>query len=338
MERTQQEQGRQVHHLQNLRDFLSQRSRGQEPSASARGLETLIQEEQSRFNRTRNRSTYEQDLDDSSTANSDQARRRGQNRERDGNSSVNADSLEVMNSLVNGNSLGVLNRNSLGAMNGNSLEIINGNALAAAMEQESAASNNRSRIRWLRPSDSLSILRTNNTTLDDELSSMEQIAERIREANATITSVLGETFPRSESPMPLPNLALSPYPEPPHHFPSWGETHPRSDSPSSRWRAKRRKLDSDDHREGFTGFSYGHYGQVVPGLLKMEIASCDGGSYYDDNGESSWPGNVLLDDSSVYCTKKGNCNLILKHRGETPFCLKRIVIKAPKKGFDAAYV
>jgi hypothetical protein len=138
--------------------------------------------------------------------------------------------------------------------------------------------------------------------------------------------------------MPLLNLA-SYYG--PHHPPNWDETQPRSDSPGSlahRWRAKRRKLDSDDHREGLNGFSYGHYGQVVPGLLKMEIASCDGGSYYDDNGESSWPGNVLLDDSSVYCTKKGNCNLILKHRGGTPFCLKRIVIRAPKKGFDAAYV
>ncbi|CRG88585.1 hypothetical protein PISL3812_05616 [Talaromyces islandicus] len=296
-DRTQQSQSRQIYHLQNLRDFLSERERGREPSAAARGLETLIQEvEQSRlFDRTRSRSTYEQDLDDSSTG--DQAQRRGRNHEQDGNPGAN--SSEVM-------------------------------------EQESDPANSRPRIRWLRPSDSLSRLRANNASLDDELSGMQQIAARIREANATITSVLGEAFPRSESPMALLNLAPSPYPEPPNHPPSWGETRPRAESPSSRWRAKRRKLDSDDHREGFNGFSYGHYGQVVPGLLKMEIASCDGGSYYDDDGESSWPGNVLLDDSSVYCTKKSNCNLILKHRGGTPFCLKRIVIKAPKKGFDAA--
>lgn len=113
--------------------------------------------------------------------------------------------------------------------------------------------------------------------------------------------------------------------------------HPDTGSPASRWRSKRRKLDSDDNREGLGGFSYGHYGQVVPGLLKMEINSCDGGNYYDeDNGESSWPGNVLLDDTSVYCTKKSRCNMILNHRGEIPFSLKKIVIRAPKKGFDAA--
>ncbi|OXV06945.1 hypothetical protein Egran_05287 [Elaphomyces granulatus] len=104
---------------------------------------------------------------------------------------------------------------------------------------------------------------------------------------------------------------------------------------TNRWRAKRRKLDSDDRREGLRGFSYGQYGQVVPGILKMEIVSCDGGTYSEPNGESSWPDNVLLNDSSVYCTKRDRCNLVLKHRGETPFCLKKIVIKAPKSGFDA---
>lgn len=104
---------------------------------------------------------------------------------------------------------------------------------------------------------------------------------------------------------------------------------------TNRWRAKRRKLDSDDRREGLRGFSYGQYGQVVPGILRMEIVSCDGGTYSEPNGESSWPDNVLLNDSSVYCTKRDRCNLVLKHRGETPFCLKKIVIKAPKSGFDA---
>ncbi|OAX80148.1 hypothetical protein ACJ72_05523 [Emergomyces africanus] len=102
----------------------------------------------------------------------------------------------------------------------------------------------------------------------------------------------------------------------------------------NRWRPKRRKLDSDDKREGIRGFSYGHYGQVVPGALEMEIVSCDGGTY-EANGENSYPENVLLNDSSVYCTKSDRCNLILRHQGETPFCLKKIVIKAPKSGFDA---
>ncbi|KAE8388345.1 hypothetical protein BDV23DRAFT_159169 [Aspergillus alliaceus] len=101
-----------------------------------------------------------------------------------------------------------------------------------------------------------------------------------------------------------------------------------------RWRAKRRKLESDDNREGLQSFRYGQYGQVVSGVLKMELASCDGGTYETD-GESSWPENVLRDDSSVYCTKSERCNLILKHRGGTPFCLKRIVVKAPKSGYGA---
>ncbi|KAE8355533.1 hypothetical protein BDV28DRAFT_128834 [Aspergillus coremiiformis] len=101
-----------------------------------------------------------------------------------------------------------------------------------------------------------------------------------------------------------------------------------------RCRVKRRKLESDDNREGLQSFRYGQYGQVVSGALKMELASCDGGTYETD-GESSWPENVLRNDSSVYCTKSERCNLILKHRGETPFCLKKIVIKAPKSGYDA---
>lgn len=102
-------------------------------------------------------------------------------------------------------------------------------------------------------------------------------------------------------------------------------------------RVKRRKLESDDVREGTRGFSYGQFGQVVPGALRMEIASCDGGTYEPD-GESSFPDNILQNDSSVYCTKSDRCNLLLKHVGGAPFCLKSIVIKAPKTGYDSPCV
>ena len=105
-------------------------------------------------------------------------------------------------------------------------------------------------------------------------------------------------------------------------------------SQNGRARLKRRKLDSDDNREGVRGFNYGQYGQVVPGPLKMEIASCDGGNY-DPDGDME---NVLRNDQSVYCTKSDRCNLVLRHRGEAPFCLKKIVIKAPEIGFDSPYV
>lgn len=106
---------------------------------------------------------------------------------------------------------------------------------------------------------------------------------------------------------------------------------------SGRARQKRRKLESDDYREGIRGFNYGQYGQVVPGALKMEIASCDGG-IYDPDGDNSFPENMLRNDQSVYCTKSDRCNLVLRHRGEAPFCLKKIVIKAPRSGFDSPYV
>lgn len=103
----------------------------------------------------------------------------------------------------------------------------------------------------------------------------------------------------------------------------------------NRWRAKRRKLEGDDSSDGCRGPSYGHRGQVVSGPLKMEIVSCDGGQYTEPNGDSSWPENVLQDDSSVYCTKSDRCNIILRHQKGTPFSLRKLVIKAPKNGFDA---
>ncbi|KAF3391353.1 hypothetical protein F1880_007530 [Penicillium rolfsii] len=113
---------------------------------------------------------------------------------------------------------------------------------------------------------------------------------------------------------------------------------PQSASASSgrdgRGRLKRRKLDADDNREGFRGFNYGHNGQVVSGPLKMEIASCDGGTF-DPDGDSSFPDNFLRNDQSVYCTKSDRCNIVLRHRDEAPFCLKKIVIKAPRTGFDS---
>ncbi|BCS20201.1 uncharacterized protein APUU_20633A [Aspergillus puulaauensis] len=116
--------------------------------------------------------------------------------------------------------------------------------------------------------------------------------------------------------------------------PSTMPLEPDHDTPTDRLRVKRRKLDSDDNRESVQDLRYGQYGQVVPGTLKMELASCDGGTF-EPVCETSGPENILLNDSSVYCTKSDRCNLILKHRGEAPFCLKKLVIKAPKSGYDA---
>ncbi|EEH06178.1 conserved hypothetical protein [Histoplasma capsulatum G186AR] len=148
-----------------------------------------------------------------------------------------------------------------------------------------------------------------------ELDSQRRVAARLSGPGLSLGSGFGDTA----SPVGSSTLAAQGPPTEDRH---------------GRWRHKRRKLDSDDKREGICRFRYGHYGEVVPGTLEMEIVSCDGGTY-EASGENSYPENVLLNDSSVYCTKNDRCNLILRHHGETPFCLQKIVIKAPKSGFDA---
>ncbi|KIW51463.1 hypothetical protein, variant 1 [Exophiala xenobiotica] len=103
-----------------------------------------------------------------------------------------------------------------------------------------------------------------------------------------------------------------------------------------RLRAKRRKLDDGTYEDEPRTFSYGHNGQVITGQLRMEIVSCDGGEYSDPHVPiNSYPQNVLVDDTTVYCTKTNRCNLLFKHVGGMPFTLTKIVVKAPRAGFDA---
>ncbi|ETI23254.1 hypothetical protein G647_05053 [Cladophialophora carrionii CBS 160.54] len=121
---------------------------------------------------------------------------------------------------------------------------------------------------------------------------------------------------------------------PPHLSPSWQEQSisDRGDRP----RAKRRKLDDGTYEEEPRTFSYGDKGQVVSGELKLDIISCDGGEYSDPHTPiNSYPQNVLQDDTTVYCTKSNRCNLLLKHIGGMPFTLTKIVVKAPRSGYDA---
>ncbi|RDW71260.1 hypothetical protein BP6252_07823 [Coleophoma cylindrospora] len=100
-------------------------------------------------------------------------------------------------------------------------------------------------------------------------------------------------------------------------------------------RVKRRKLDVEKIESGFTGFSYGKYGQVEPGQLKMEIVSCDGGIFEGSGNDDHSVENVLKSDASVYCTKGNRCNLVLRHQGSTVFSLKELIIKAPGSGYTA---
>jgi hypothetical protein len=109
---------------------------------------------------------------------------------------------------------------------------------------------------------------------------------------------------------------------------------------SDRRQTKRRKLEhSPAPKPEHDGFKYGYKGQVVPGRLRMEIVSCDGGEYYERENPSLYKvQNVLKNDKSVYCSQSSRCNLLLKHIGEAPFALEKVVIRAPDRGFTAPYV
>ncbi|EED18243.1 conserved hypothetical protein [Talaromyces stipitatus ATCC 10500] len=303
--------------LQNLRDLIlfdSGRSLPRPRSETARALEALDEIEQLQLQSARRRRIYEQ-----------------------AQAVMNRQLQQVSSEVSQSGAEDVLSPPQ--PRERGRFPVIPSRTSSTAMNQESGSSTPGTRAgrRRIRPSETAMRLlasRTNRSNRSDDASSSDRhpiltsVNEDLDRRLATMTSI-NEGFDRLNASLRswLPN-------------PSDLDAAPRQSdspgSPGSRWRSKRRKLESDDNRDGLTGFSYGHYGQVVPGLLKMEINSCDGGNYYDeDNGESSWPGNVLLDDSSVYCTKRSRCNIILNHRGETPFSLKKIVIRAPKKGFDA---
>ena len=102
-------------------------------------------------------------------------------------------------------------------------------------------------------------------------------------------------------------------------------------------RAKRRKYaDNPPHipRNEYDGFKYGYKGQVARGRLRMQVVSCDGGEH-DRDSSLYRVQNVLRNDKSVYCSQTACCNLLLKHIGEMPFCLEKMVIRAPDRGFSA---
>ena len=105
-------------------------------------------------------------------------------------------------------------------------------------------------------------------------------------------------------------------------------------------RTKRRKLDNDPMDSG-QSIKYGYHGQVAPGCLRMSIISCDGGHLKEPEDvllRNYVPENVLHNDKSVYCTERSECNILLKHIGETPFTVTKVVIKTPDIGFTAPYV
>ncbi|KAI9791162.1 MAG: hypothetical protein M1833_001572 [Piccolia ochrophora] len=159
--------------------------------------------------------------------------------------------------------------------------------------------------------------RTNDGRYASSLTTLQQAGARLVEASSELRSLLDDPIRISS-----PDITAQEY---------MGEAEVNR-------RFKRRKLDSDAHSPEFSNVSYGHYGQVEPGLLRMEIVSCDGGNYAaDSQGEDRRyrAENVLRDDMSVYSTKSSRCNLVLRQQGQMPFSLKKLVIKAPRTGYTA---
>ncbi|MCJ1382915.1 hypothetical protein MMC17_006028 [Xylographa soralifera] len=159
--------------------------------------------------------------------------------------------------------------------------------------------------------------RDEENALAESLNTVQDAVDRLTEASSNLSSLLDEPIPR----ILTPNLVTDEY---------------SGEAEVNRSRAKRRKTDSG----GMSPITkYGFRGRVVPGPLQMRIASCDGGCITDPPGARMirhyWPENVLQNNKSVYCTASSECNIVYRHAGRTPFCLKKVVIKAPKAGFDA---
>lgn len=156
--------------------------------------------------------------------------------------------------------------------------------------------------------------RTNNVDNRNMNPRFEDLDRNLEDANSHLRALLDFT---NNSPI-IPPL-MSPSVPPPDHAEEGRRT-------------KRRKLDSESGTHTYRGFRYGKYGQVEPGRLTMEIASCDGGLY--SNGDGYVAENILKDDASVYCTKGNRCNIVLRHQGATVFSLQELVIKAPGSNYS----
>ncbi len=152
----------------------------------------------------------------------------------------------------------------------------------------------------------------------NRITSLEHLDRTLDEANNQLRALLDMTTANSVSRQLLPiNLT-----------PSYTPTIRAHDFTYDNQRNKRRKVDADRYTHDVPSFHYGHYGQVEAGNLEMEMVSCDGGSF--SNELSYVAENILKDDNSVYCTKGNRCNIVLRHRGSTPFALSELIIRAPK--------
>ncbi|KAL8734929.1 MAG: hypothetical protein Q9166_001281 [cf. Caloplaca sp. 2 TL-2023] len=185
---------------------------------------------------------------------------------------------------------------------------------------QAPTSSPRSRHRQMPPNTSFPWLQARgraNRALRGGSQIMQEAVDRLNQASSHISMALDHSLPRTRS----PDINSQEY------------SSEAAVNEANRQRAKRRKLNDPMPSRGF-GPNYGYCGQVVPGRLRMELVFCDGGLH--ETGERKYcPENVLRNDLSVYCTRSNKCDLVLRHQGGAPFCLQKLVVKAPENGFTA---
>lgn len=128
--------------------------------------------------------------------------------------------------------------------------------------------------------------------MDRYRSGSEQSASAAADAAENLDYDLDQQNSQLQALLDFPAASISP--------PFSSSTHmrtPQHDQADDSRRAKRRRLDSEKPGSSFKGFRYGKYGQVEPGQLKMEIESCDGGIFEDDDNNP--PESILKNDDSV---------------------------------------
>lgn len=99
---------------------------------------------------------------------------------------------------------------------------------------------------------------------------------------------------------------------------------------------KRRKLD-DGTAEQLRAFpDYGVEGTLLPGSLNMIMLDLDGSSDAQSTADQIAKVKLSLpSNKDPYRTKRNNCDILMKHSGGHPFALSKLVVKLPKRDYDA---
>jgi hypothetical protein len=183
---------------------------------------------------------------------------------------------------------------------------------------------------WLSTAGSFDRRRTNNATTTRSSSDFSILDRSLGEANSHLRILLDDTDLSTAGNTHGHNHSHNTSPLDPHMTPLYSPLARPHDFPDDTTRrSKRRKVDAERLASGggLEAFRYGRYGQVEPGQLQMEIASCDGGMFSNESHYAAE--NILRNDFTVYCTKGNRCNIVLRHRGGAMFTLQELVIKAP---------